>query len=114
MAPMKLILQLLAVLLVLGTTSIHAAPPVPKIPPKAVYIAIKSVDATAMTITVEPHNSMSTEAKTYKVTPTTVVKVNGNPATLADLKSDMAVHFTFATDNVTVTELSATRPPAGS
>ncbi len=111
---MKAILRCLAVVLVLGTTSIHAAPPAPKIPPKAVYIAIKSVDSTAMTITVEPRNSMSTEAKTYKLTPTTVVKVYGNPATLADLKPDLAIHFTLAADNVTVTELSASRPPAGS
>ena len=111
---MKSILRSLAVVLVLTVTSIHAAPPTPKIPPKAVYIAIKDVDATAMTITVEPRNSMSTEAKTYKLTPATVVKVYGNPATLADLKPDMAIRFTLAADNVTATELSASRPPAGS
>ena len=103
------------ILFVLGTTTrLNAAPPAPKIPPKAVYVAIKSVDTAALTITVEPRNSMSTEAKTYKLTPTTVVKVYGNPATLADLKPDMAVHFTLAADNVTLTELSASRAPAGS
>ena len=111
---MKSILRSLAVVLVLIVTNVDAAPPAPKTPPRMVYIAIKVVDPTAMTITVEPRNSMSTEAKTYKVTPTTVVKVYGNPATLADLKPDMAVHFTLASDNVTATELSASRPPAGS
>lgn len=95
-------------------TQLVAAPPKPKIPAKVVYIAIKSIDTTAMTITVEPRNSMSTEAKTYKVTTSTVVKVNGNPATLAELKPDMAIHFTLAADNVTATELSASRAPAGS
>ena len=105
----------LLVLFILGTIPhLDAAPPKPKIPAKVVYIAIVSVDATAMTVTVEPRNSMSTEKKTYKVTPATAVKVNGNPATLADLKSDMAIHFTVAPDNVTATELAASRPPVGS
>ena len=79
-----------------------------------VYIAVVSMDTAAMTITVEPRNSMSTEARTYKVTPATVVKVNGNPATLADLKPDMAIRFTLAPDKVTATELSISRVPAGS
>ncbi len=112
---MKTFFSILVTLFLVGTIpQLEAAPPKPKIPAKVVYIAVKSVDTTAMTITVEPRNSMSTEAKTYKVTPATVVKVNGNPATLADLKPDMQVHFTLAADNVTATELSASRPPAGS
>ena len=109
---MKPFVRLLAVFFLLGAAAqLDAAPPKPKIPPQVVYIAIVSVDATAMTITVEPRNSMSTEKKTYKVTSATVVKVNGNPSTLADLKPDMQVHFTLAADNVTATELFASRPP---
>ena len=105
----------LLILLIFGVSvQLDAAPPKPKIPAKVVYIAIKSVDTAAMTVTVEPRNSMSTEKKTYRVTPATAVKMNGNPATLADLKPDMAIHFTLAADNVTATELSASRPPVGS
>ena len=95
----------------LATVSEIYAAPKSKIPAKTVYLSIVSVDATAMTITVEPKNSMSSESKTYKVTPATVVKVNGTPAALADLKPDMAIHFTLAADNVTATELSASRAP---
>ena len=112
---MKRYIWLLAVMCILGVgAQLMATPPKPKLPPKAVYIAIVSVDTAAMTITVEPRNSMATDKKTYKVTPATVVKVYGSPATLADLKPDMAIHFTLAADNVTATELSASRPPAGS
>ena len=99
---------------VLGALApLHAAPK-PVLPKKVVYIAVVSVDPAAMTITVEPRNSMSTEAKTYKVTPATVVKVNGNPAALADLKPDMQVHFTLAADNVTANELDGSPAPRGS
>ena len=113
---MNAILCLVVVLFITGTVGqLDAAPPPkPKIPAKVVYIAIVSVDPTAMTITVEPRNSMSSEKKTYKVTPTTVIKIYGSPAKLADLKPDMQIHFTLAADNVTATELSASRPPAGS
>ena len=83
----------------------------PKVTPKTVYIAVVSVDSAAMTITVEPKNSMSTDTHTYKVTPATVVKVNGNPAMLADLKPDMMVHFELAADGTTATELSASPAP---
>ena len=93
-------------------SEIYAAPK-SKVPAKVVYISIVAVDATAMTITVEPRNSMSTESKTYKVTSATVVKVNGNPAPLTDLKPDMQVHFQLAADGTTATELSASRAPAG-
>ena len=108
------IIRFLAVALTLGITNVDAAPPKPKTPAKVVYVAIKSIDAAAMTIAVEPRNSMSTEAKTYKVTPATIIKVNGNPATLADLKPDMAIHFQLTADGTTATELSASRVPAGS
>ena len=111
---MKQFVRLLTVFLVLGVIAQLNAAPKPTIPKKVVYIAVVSVDPTAMTITVEPRNSMSSEKKTYKVTPATVIKANGNPATLADLKPDMQVHFTLAADNVTATELSASRPPEGS
>lgn len=99
------------VVVMLATASEIYAAPKPRIPPKMVYIEIVSVDATAMTVTVEPKNSMSTEAKTYKVTPATTVKVNGKSATLADLKPDMMVHFTLAADRVTITELSGSPAP---
>ena len=63
--PMKTFLSILVTLFLVGTVpQLEAAPPKPKIPAKVVYIAIKSIDTTAMTITVEPRNSMSTEAKT--------------------------------------------------
>ena len=91
-------------------TDIYAVPK-PKIPAKTVYIAIVAVDPAAMTITVEPKNSMSTEPKTYKVTPATVVKVSGNPASLADLKPEMQVHFTLAADGTTATELLGAPAP---
>lgn len=91
-------------------SEIYAAPKA-KIPPKMVYIEVISVDAMAMTITVQPKNSMSTEAKTYKVTTSTTVKVNGNPAALSDLKSDMQIHFNLASDGVTATELSGLSAP---
>ena len=87
------------------------AAPKPKLPAKTVYIDLVAVDATAQTITVEAKNSMNTEAHTYKVTPTTVVKVNGNPATLADLKPDMQVHFTLAADGTTATEVLGSPAP---
>lgn len=101
------------VAMIFTASEIYAAPK-PKIPAKVVYIEIVSVNPAAMTITVEPKNSMSSEAKTYKVTPATTVKVNGNPAALADLKPDMMIHFTLAADGVTATELSGSRAPAGS
>ena len=99
-------------LIVMGYTAsdIYAAPK-PKIPARTVYIAVVSVDPTAMTITVQPKNSMSTDAKTYKVTPTTTVKVNGNSAALPDLKPDMMIHFTLASDGTTATELLGSPAP---
>ena len=109
----KLLTVCWMVAMVWTASEIYAAPKA-KIPPKTVYIEVVSVDPTAMTITVQPKNSMSTEAKTYKITPSTTVKVNGNPATLTDLKPDMQIHFTLAADGVTATELSASRAPAGS
>ncbi len=109
----KLLTACWMVVMLATASEIYAAPK-PKIPAKMVYIEIVSMDATAMTITVEPKNSMSTEAKTYKVTPATAVKVDGKPATLADLKPDMMVHFTLATDGVTATELSGSAAPRGS
>ena len=51
---------------ILGALAPLQAAPKPIVPKKVVYIAIVSVDPAAMTITVEPRNSMSTEAKTYK------------------------------------------------
>ncbi len=99
------------VVVMFATASEIYAAPKPKVPPKMVYIEVVSVDSTAMSITVQPKNSMSTEAKTYKVTPATTVKVNGKPATLADLKPDMMVHFTLAADGVTATELSGSPAP---
>ena len=113
---MKLFVRFFAVLCILsaGVRLTATPPPKPKLPPKAVYIAIVSVDVAAMTVTVEPRNSMATEAKTYKVTPTTVVKVYGNVATLTDLKPDMAIHFQLTPDGITATELSASKAPAGS
>ena len=86
---MKQFIRLLAVFLLLGATTQLDAAPKPTIPKKVVYIAIVSVDSAAMTITVEPKNSMSSEKKAYKVTTATIIKANGNPATLADLKPDM-------------------------
>lgn len=105
------LLGAVSLFLILGTSPNLRAAPKPKPAPKAVYIAIVSVDPKAMTITVEPRNSMSTDAKTYKVTPTTVVKVNGNPAALADLKPDMQVRFTLDADGATANELSASPAP---
>ena len=94
-----------------GTVTDLCAAPKPKIPAKVVYIALVSSDPAAMTVTVQPKNSMSTEAHTYKVTTATVIKVNGNPATLADLKPDMQVHFRLAADGATAEELSASPAP---
>ena len=108
---MKQFIQLLLILLLLGNTSQLEAAPKPTIPKKVVYIAIKSIDTTAMTITVEPRNSMSTEAKTYKVTTATLIKVNGNSGVLTDLKPDMQVHFTLAADGVTASELDGSPAP---
>ena len=66
---------------------------------------IVSVDPAAITITLQPKDSMNTETKVYKAMPTTVVKVMGNPAILADLKPEMQVHFTLSPDGTTATEL---------
>lgn len=94
--------------------SVQATPPAHKLPPKMVYIEVVSVDATANTITVQPKNSMSTEAKTYKVTPATKITVNGSPATLTDLKAGSQVHFHLTADGTTADELAASPAPRGS
>ncbi len=93
-----------------------AAPQTPhRLPPKVVYIEVVTTDTTAMTITVQPKNSMSADAKTYKVTPAAKITVSGNPATLADLKSGLQVHFHLtAADSTAVDELSASPAPRGS
>ncbi len=95
----------------LSTTAEIYAAPKPRIPPKVVYIEIVSVDAKGMTITVRPRNSMSTDEKAYKLTPSTAVKMNGTPATLADLKAGMQIHFELGADGITATELSASPAP---
>ena len=93
---------------------LQAAPPAHKLPPKMVYIEVVSVDAAASTVTVEPKNSMSTEARTYKVTPATRITLNGRPAALADLKAGLQVHFHLLADGTTADELSASPAPRGS
>ena len=80
-------------------------------PPKPVYTAIASVNTTAMTITVEPKNSTSTATKTYKLTPKTRVTVNGNPATLADLKPGQQIHIGAGMNADVAEELHASTPP---
>lgn len=79
--------------------------------PKMVYTAIASVNTSAMTITVEPKNSPSTATKTYKLTPQTKVTVNGNPATLADLKPGLQIHVGAGMDADVAEELHASSPP---
>ena len=96
--------------MVYTASDIYAAPK-PKVPVKTPYIEITAVDTTAMTITTAAKNSMDSATHTYKVTTTTVVKVNGTPATLADLKPDMQIHFTLAADGITATELSGSPAP---
>ena len=93
---------------------VQAAPPAPKLPPKLVYIEVVSTDPAASTVTVRPRNSMSTEAKTYQVTPTTKITVSGNPAALADLKAGLQVHFHLLADGTTADELAASPAPRGS
>ena len=104
----------LVVLFMLRTPIQLDAAPKPTVPKKLVYIAVVSVDLAAMTITVEPRNSMSTEAKTYKVTTGTVIKVNGNPAAMADLKPEMQGRFTLAADGATASVLDGSPAPRGS
>lgn len=91
-------------------TDLYAAPK-PKLPAKTVYIEITAVDPAAMTITTQAKNSMDSATHTYKVTPATTVKVNGNPAAIADLKPDMQVHFTLTPDGTTATELLGSPAP---
>ena len=97
-----------------ATPPAHALPPAHKLPPKMVYIEVASVDTAAMTITVQPKNSMSTDAKTYKVTAATKITVDGRPATLADLKAGQQVHFHLLADGTTADELAASPAPRGS
>lgn len=83
-----------------------------KPPPKPVYMAIASVDTTAMTITVEPKNNNSTATKTYKITPKTKVTINGNPGTLSDLRPGLQIHVGLGMDADVAEELSASPAPA--
>lgn len=82
-----------------------------KPPPKPVYNAVASVDTTAMTITVEPKNSTATATKTYKYTPRTKVMVNGQTATIADLKAGLQIRVGAGMDAGIAEELSASNPP---
>lgn len=81
--------------------------PKPPIP----YTAILAVDAAAMTITTQPMNSTATGFKTYKLAPQTKVTVNGQSATLADLKPGMQIRVGAGMDAGIAEEISATPPP---
>ena len=103
----------LCVLLVSATASVHAGKPrKPKEKSKIAYMAIASVDKTAMTITVQPQNSAATTSKTYKFTPRTKITVNGHDGTLDDLKPGLQICVGAGADENVAEELSASPPPA--
>ena len=80
-------------------------------PPKTTYMAIVSVNKKAMTITIAPKNSTSTETKTFKMTPATKVTLNGKPGTLASLKPGLQITVGAGMDPETAEELQAVTPP---
>lgn len=81
-----------------------------KPPPKTVYNAIASVDATAMTITTEAKNIPSTATKTYRISPQVRITVNGRDATIADLKPGLQISVGAGMDADVAEELSARNP----
>lgn len=80
-------------------------------PPKPVYTAITAVDPATMSITTAPKNSTGTTPKTYKYTADTKITLNGNPATVADLKPGMRVRLGLGASDDVAEELSLTKPP---
>ncbi len=73
---------------------------------------IATVDTQAMTITVQPKNSTANTSKTYKFTAQTKITVNGQPATVSDLKPGLQIRVGTGSHEDTADELSATPPPA--
>ncbi len=81
-------------------------------PPKIPYTGIVSVDATAMTVTVEPKNSNATGTKTYKFTASTSITVNGQPSTVAGLVPGQQIHIGAGASPDVAEEIHVTAPPA--
>ena len=88
-----------------------AAPPKLKPKPKIAYMAIASLDTTAMTITIEAKNSTATNSKTYKFTAQTKVSVNGHEGTISDLKPGLQIRVGTGPDENVAEELTASNPP---
>lgn len=88
---------------------LHRLPRKPKA--QVPYTAIESVDVTRMTITTQPMNSTASGVKTYRLTPRTKVTVNGQPATLSDLKPGLQVRVGAGMDADVAEEIAATPPP---
>lgn len=110
---MKLLIRSFAVLAVLSVFASHseARGRRPRLKPKALipYTAIASVDAGS--ITTEPMNSTATGTKIYQLSAKTKVTVNGQTATLADLKPGMQVRVGAGMDAGIAEEISATPAP---
>lgn len=80
-------------------------------PPKTVYTAIASYNPTAMTLTTGPKNSTANWSKTYRMTPKTIVTIDGRPGTLADLKPGLRVSVGTGMDAGVAETVSVSQPP---
>lgn len=83
----------------------------PREPYKPVYDVIQAVDTAGSTVTIGHVNSKDTSTKVYKVDSNTDIQVNGEKATLADVKTGMKVSLTIGFDEDKAGGLSLSPAP---
>lgn len=75
------------------------------------YEAIESVNTAAGTVTIVPRNGASHTSKTLRLTPDTVVTINGERSTAEQLKPGMKVNVGLGADADAAAELNAVPAP---
>ena len=83
----------------------------PRQPFKPPYDVIRSVDATAKTVTIGHVHSKDTSAKTYKLDKFTEIQVNGAKGDLNDIKTGMKVDVTPGADEEVASRLVLSAAP---